>query len=85
MTHLSFADEPAVKSLLSQVRAKKTLPPPQVRKAIRMASGASVASVAAACGVYEMTVIRWERGERTPRGAHLERYVDVLRLLQESV
>jgi transcriptional regulator with XRE-family HTH domain len=43
-----------------------------------------VAAVAAACGVYEMTVARWENGERTPRGEHLEKYVEVLKLLQES-
>jgi DNA-binding transcriptional regulator YiaG len=31
-----------------------------------------------------MTVARWENGERTPRGEHLEKYVAVLQLLQES-
>jgi hypothetical protein len=32
-----------------------------------------------------MTVIRWENGERTPRGHHLERYVEVLQLLQDAL
>jgi len=85
MTHQVHAEDPAVKSLLSQVQARKSLPSVPVRKAIRVAAGASVAAVAAACGVYEMTVIRWETGERTPRGENLERYVEVLRLLQDAV
>jgi HTH-type transcriptional regulator/antitoxin MqsA len=84
MRHQVHAEDPAVRSLLSQVQARKSLPPAPVRKAIRVASGASVAAVAAACGVYEMTVARWENGERTPRGEHLEKYVEVLKLLQES-
>jgi DNA-binding transcriptional regulator YiaG len=85
MTNQEHAEDPAVKSLLSQVQARKSLPAPAVRKAVRIASGASVAAVAAACGVYEMTVIRWENGERTPRGHHLERYVEVLQLLQDAL
>jgi transcriptional regulator with XRE-family HTH domain len=77
--------EPAVEALLAEIRAKKSLPPPAQRKGIRVAAGARRRPTAAAVGISEMTLWRWESGERSPSGKYLERYLEVLRLLQESV
>jgi transcriptional regulator with XRE-family HTH domain len=84
MPNQTLTDE-RLEALLSQVKAKRALPSPAQRKAIRLASSASVAAVAAACGVSEVTIGRWEKGDRSPSGKHLERYLEVLRVLQDAV
>jgi len=83
MPNQTLTDE-RLEALLSQVKAKRALPSPAQRRAIRLGSGASVAAVAAACGVSDVTVCRWESG-RAPSGKHLERYLEVLRVLQDAV
>ncbi|WP_425517046.1 helix-turn-helix domain-containing protein [Miltoncostaea marina] len=50
-------------------------------RAIRVAAGVTLYEVAAACGVYPSTVLRWERGERRPRGRGAVHYARVLREL----
>lgn len=35
-------------------------------------------------GVHRVTFLRWERGDRTPRGAHLDAYSRLLRELDEA-
>ena len=40
----------------------------------RQAAGLSLAEVAVAVGVSPATILRWETGQRTPRGAAALRY-----------
>ncbi|HVL92443.1 MAG TPA: helix-turn-helix transcriptional regulator [Acidimicrobiales bacterium] len=61
-------------------QAKRGLPAPAMRRAIREASGLSQEDIAQAFQppIHRETVSRWERGERTPRGALLVAYVALL-------
>ena len=47
-------------------------------KAIRIAAGLTIAEVAAAVGVGESTVSRWEGGSRQPRGEAALRWAALL-------
>jgi DNA-binding transcriptional regulator YiaG len=71
-----------VSELRARAVAKQTLPPPWARRAIREAAGCSQEDVARHLGVNRVTVSRWEKGERTPRRAHLLAYVAVLDVLR---
>ena len=64
--------------------ARRELPPPPARRALRMAAGVSTTDVGEACGVSRQAVSAWELGSRTPRGQTLESYVAVLRLLKDA-
>ena len=64
--------------LLAHSRAKRRLPAPPVRRALRESAGLSQQALASYLEVERATVSRWEGGARTPRGATLERYVEVL-------
>jgi DNA-binding transcriptional regulator YiaG len=53
---------------------------------IRTAAGLSLAEVAAVLQTSKTTVLRWERGERTPRGDLALAYWELLqRLMKERV
>lgn len=52
-----------------------------MRRALREAAGISAAELAQDLSVSRQAVAQWERGERTPRGAHLEAYVQALETL----
>src|SRR5690349_9386366 len=75
----------ALEDLTRRLRQRRELPAPEVRRALRRAAGASQASVAEVVGVTRQSVSLWEAGTRTPRGANLERYLDVLRELKRAV
>jgi DNA-binding transcriptional regulator YiaG len=51
---------------------------------IRMANDLSLAEVAAPLGVSKTTVLRWERGERVPRGETALAYWALLRSLMRE-
>jgi transcriptional regulator with XRE-family HTH domain len=51
---------------------------------IRVAARLSISEMAAACGVDQSTLWRWEQGKRLPRGEHAVRYADVLDSLQSQ-
>jgi DNA-binding transcriptional regulator YiaG len=71
--------------LVEEARLLRALPPPEQRRLIRTAAGHSQAKMAAALGVSAVTVLRWERGSRVPRGPHLRRYVLLLAQLTREV
>jgi len=72
----------AVADAVSQeIDIRRRLPSPQMRRALRVASGLSAAELAALMGVTRQAVSKWERGVRTPRGQHLATYVAVLERL----
>ena len=73
-----------VENLIEQVRAQRRLPAPAVCRAIRLAADVSQERLARELGVDRVTVARWERGTRRPRGRLLCRYVNLLETLQRE-
>jgi DNA-binding XRE family transcriptional regulator len=71
-----------LEDLTQRLEARRSLPPPKVRRALRLAAGASQADVGEVVGVTRQSVSLWEVGSRTPRGQNLEAYLDVLRALR---
>jgi DNA-binding transcriptional regulator YiaG len=71
-----------VDELLAQVRARRRLPSPTERRAIRERAGVSLRDLAAALNVSHGTVRGWEQGA-TPRGRRAE-YADVLAELERA-
>lgn len=51
---------------------------------LREAAHLSVGEVAAACGVDQSTIWRYERGTRSPRGEAALRYADLIQSLREQ-
>lgn len=68
-----------------RMRLRRDLPEPAERRKIRETAGLSQQELAAAMGVSRQAVTFWERGERTPRGQYLDRYVEALRALKDAV
>jgi DNA-binding transcriptional regulator YiaG len=71
-------------SLAEEVRSRPKLPDPAVRQAIRRKADVPQDRMARELGVHRVTFLRWEHGDRTPRGAHLEAYSRLLRELDEA-
>lgn len=73
-----------MEELARRVEARQELPSPPVRRALRKAAGVSLGDVASAIGVTRQAVGLWEAGARTPRGANLDLYVEVLRTFRRA-
>lgn len=71
--------------LLAEVRAHVRLPEPEDARAIRLRAGVAQTRLAQELGVDRVTVARWERGTRHPRGRLLEKYVELLEMLEREV
>jgi DNA-binding transcriptional regulator YiaG len=71
----------SIRTLVDTARSRRSLPPPAVRRMLRQAGGLAQHDVAAALGVTDSAVSRWESGARTPRGEHLDAYIEVLAAL----
>lgn len=70
--------------LAQKVRAKRELPPPEERRAIRIAAGVSQEDIAKELGLSRAAISRWETDKRTPQDEHLLGYVKILRTLRGS-
>jgi transcriptional regulator with XRE-family HTH domain len=70
--------------LRKRIAVRLSLPPAARQRELRLAAGFSIQEIAAAVGVDRATVSRWESGKREPRGDHLDRYVAVLKALEEE-
>lgn len=70
--------------LRRRIQEKRELPPPDDRRQLREACDIPVSVLAESIGVTPAAVRQWERGERTPRGEILRRYLEALRVLRES-
>jgi len=57
------------------------LPSPIERRFLREQAGLSLDAMARQLGVSQSAVYRWEAGTRTPQGAALARYVELLEQL----
>ncbi|MDP8931597.1 MAG: helix-turn-helix domain-containing protein [Actinomycetota bacterium] len=53
----------------------------RLRKAARL----SISEIAAACGVDQSTVWRWERGRRVPRGERALKYGELIDSLRKQI
>jgi transcriptional regulator with XRE-family HTH domain len=67
-----------------KVRARRGLPAPAIRRALREAAGLSQQDVAEVCGVTRAAVSRWESGERNVDAEHVVEYVALLELLRRG-
>lgn len=65
-------------TLIAEVTARRSLPPPSTRRALRLAAGLSYGRIAQELGVSDSTVRRWELGLFEPRGESLLAYVELL-------
>lgn len=57
---------------------------PGAVRAIRVGAGLSQAEVAAALGVTQTAMSRWERGQRVPRGKAAQDYARLLQRLNRK-
>ena len=73
-------DDPLDAILARQARLRG-LPAPPIRRALREHHGLSQGQLAELRGVDRASVSRYESGERSPRTAIAERYLDVLERL----
>lgn len=71
-------------SLLEDVLLSRQLPDPATCRAIRRMANVSQVRLAHELGVHRMTIIRWETGERKPRGAQRADYARLLVLLKDA-
>jgi DNA-binding transcriptional regulator YiaG len=78
-------DDADIKRLRDRARAQRELPSPRNARAIRLASGVSIAELAGIVGVTPRAVVHWEAGARRPRGAGAERYAEALAVLAREL
>lgn len=76
--------ETALDARLRRSALRQQLPPPAMRRAIRVSAGLSAAAVGDFCGVSRQIAAAWERGDRNPSGERLERYAELLRRLAQG-
>lgn len=75
----------AAQLLLDEVRLSNGLPAPPLAREIRRAAGVSRARLARELSVHPITVARWERGTRRPRGEIRLAYARLLADLSAEV
>jgi hypothetical protein len=71
--------------LRRRVRERRALPPPEVRRALRLGARLTLAEAGEAIGQTGESVRLYETGERTPRKDSLRRYCDFLELLAREL
>lgn len=76
---------PTLSEVLKPVRARRALPTPADRRAIREAAGLSAADVARVLGVTRATVTRYEHDIRSPQGDLAVRYLRLLDRLRKEI
>jgi transcriptional regulator with XRE-family HTH domain len=67
-----------------KVRARRDLPEPAVRRALRIGAGLSQQDIADVCGVTRAAVSRWESGERGVDADHVVLYAELLDMLRRG-
>lgn len=71
--------------LLAEVRARRDLPSPAERRAIREVAGASQAQCAEVIGVTQQAFATWETGKCLLTGSNLIAYAHLLAELQATM
>jgi DNA-binding XRE family transcriptional regulator len=74
-----------IDDVLARARARRTLPPPRSRRALREAAGLSQEQVAHALGVTRPQVSRYESGQRTPGVDVATRYAALLDRIRQEI
>lgn len=64
--------------LIAKARVRNTVPEPAVRRLLRKRARLTQAEVAAAVGVTQAAVARWEKGDRNPNARFAPVYVNLL-------
>jgi transcriptional regulator with XRE-family HTH domain len=64
-----------------RVSARRTLPLPAERRAMRVATGITTAELADLVGVSRQAIQHWESGTRTPGPKHLLAYAAALKTM----
>lgn len=72
-----------MQSQLREVVAARQLARSGAARVLRESRGLSLADLAKAVGVSAVTVLRWERGENSPRSEHASRYGRILEELRK--
>jgi DNA-binding XRE family transcriptional regulator len=70
---------------IARARARRNLPDPRTRRALREAVGLTQLDVALVLGVGRVQVVRYESGERNPRPEVAERYADLLDRCRQEI
>jgi transcriptional regulator with XRE-family HTH domain len=73
-----------IEKLVQEVEARRDLPPPRMRKAIRQGAGVSRARLGDVVGVSEASIGFYEAGTRNPSGEHLCLYAEALESLRNA-
>lgn len=74
----------SVASLLEVSRVRTLIKDGHARE-IRVKASVSASEVADALGVNASTVLRWEEGERAPRGETAQKYGELLEALRKAI
>jgi DNA-binding transcriptional regulator YiaG len=72
-------------SIIQKALRRRALPAPAARRLIREQAKLTQENIAEALGGDRASVSRWESGQRSPRGAMLDAYADLLDRLQREV
>ena len=70
-------------ALVEEIRARRRLPSPALRRALRREAGIAQDAAASHIGVHRVTLARWESGA-TPRAKHLGPYLRFLDTLEQE-
>lgn len=70
---------------IQEIARTKRLPPPAIRRALRVAAGLTLQDVADVVGVTRQAVAKWETGERNPAGGARTAYAQALSDLRRAV
>ena len=79
-----MSPRPLLVTALAEVRRRRRLPDPLLRKHLRVQAGLTQADIGRAVGVSASAVARWEGGSRSPCGRELWVYLEVLDELVEE-
>jgi HTH-type transcriptional regulator/antitoxin MqsA len=71
-------------TVLDLVRARKRLPSPAIRVAIRKEARVTQAQMADQLGVHRVTFASWEKGDLRPTDEHCLAYLELLEALQKE-
>lgn len=75
----------AIREAIAEARVSDLalpLPPPGVRKALRIGAGLTQERLAAPVGVSRVAISRYENGLREPRGELRRRYIEALEAMR---
>ena len=75
----------ALSTLMEEIRMRAQLPSPEARRAIRKEAGVTQEAFGKELGVTGATICRWENGDRTPSGAELRAYADLLDRVRHEI